>query len=347
MTVWIGLFIWIVIAKALVGVLSTDKRKRTFLILVGIALVLIMGCRYADIDSRGDLNNYARLYTKIKDVEWKSVIGYNNMEPGYLIMNKFLSTVLPWTQSIIFIEAFICVFSTFRFIYKNCRDVYLAVLLYLAQGPFIFQLTGFRQAIAMSICLFAVEYVKKRKLFRFLILVGLACTFHTTAVMFIPFYFVANFKLSFKTIAIYTVYYILMLFSAPMLLLWGSNLTGSDYTEAGFLGNLTGSLINLFFYAVTLFLALYISKHGGETIRWKWNMSFLGVVIYLMRFISLPFERISFYFSSGIEVYLPELVIDAFDEKGKKAAYYGFVCICILLFLVRAKNTIGPYKFFI
>ena len=76
-------------------------------------------------------------------------------------------------------------------------------------------------------------------------------------------------------------------------------------------------------------------------------MSFLGVMVYLMRFISLPFERISFYFSSGIEVYLPELVIDAFDEKGKKAAYYRFVCICILLFLVRAKNTIGPYKFFI
>lgn len=347
MTVWIGLIVWIFIAKALSGNISTDKGKRNFLILFGIVLILIMGCRYADISSKGDLNNYARLYAKIRDVDWKDVIGYNDMEPGYLILNKLFSIIFPWTQSIIFIEAFICVSFTFRFIYKFCNNVFLAVLLYLAQGPFIFQLTGFRQAIAMSICLFAVEFIKKRKLLKFLLLVGLACTFHATAVVFIPFYFMANFKPSFKTTAIYLIYYILMLRFTPQLLSLGSDLTGSDYNTAAYWGNITGPLINLFFYAVTLGLALFLSRYGDKKANWKWNMTLLGVVMYLLRFVSLPFERISFYFSSGIEVYLPELVNDAIVEKEKKLVYYGLMWICIILFLVRAKTTIGPYNFFL
>lgn len=348
MTVWIGLIVWIFIAKALSGNLSTDKKKRNFLILVGIALVLIMGCIYADISSRGDLNNYARLYTRIKDVAWKDVIAYVDMEPGYLIFNKLFSMIFPWTQSIIFIEAIICVFFTFRFIYKFCNNVLLAVLLYLAQGPFIFQLTGFRQAIAMSICLFAVEYIEKRKLIIFLLLVGLACTFHTTAVVFIPFYFMSNFKSSFKSTAFYIVCYILFLRFAPHLLSLGSDLTGSDYNTAAYWGNITGPLINLFFYAVTFVLALFVSKHSEKKeANWKWNMTLLGVVMYLFRFVSLPFERISFYFSSGIEVYLPELLNDAIVEKDKKLAYYGLMWICIILFLVRAKTTIGSYNFFL
>lgn len=347
MTVWIGLIVWIFIAKSLSGNIITDKGKRKFLILVGIVLILIMGFRYADISSRGDLNNYARLYTRIRDVEWKDVIGYNGMEPGYLILNKLFSMFFPWTQSIIFIEAIICVLFTFRFIYKFSNNVYLAVLLYLAQGPFIFQLTGFRQAIAMSICLFAVEFIEKRKLFKFLLLVGLACTFHATAVVFIPFYFIANFKPNFKTTAIYVIYYILLLRFAPQLLSLGSDLTGSDYNTAAYWGNITGPLINLFFYALTLVLALFLSRRWEKKGNWKWNMTLLGVIMYLLRYVSMPFERISFYFSSGIEVYLPELISDAIVEKEKKLVYYGLMWICIILFLVRAKTTIGPYTFFL
>ena len=347
MTVWIGLIIWILIAQYLSKKIKSDRGKQIFLILVGIALVLIMGCRYVDISLNGDLNNYARLYTRIRDVDWKDVIDYNGMEPGYLIFNKFFSIFFPWTQSIVFIEAIICVFFTFRFIYKFCNNVFLAVLLYLAQGPFIFQLTGFRQAIAMSICLFAVEYIEKGKMLKFLILVGLACTFHTTAVVFIPLYFIANFKPNYKTTILYVIYYIFLLRFAPMLISLGSDLTGNDYTTAGFTGNFTGPIINLFFYVVTLALALFLSKSADKKTNWKWNMILLGIVMYLLRFISLPFERISFYFSSGIEVYLPELLNDAIVEKEKKLVYYGLMFICIILFLVRAKTTIGPYTFFL
>lgn len=346
MLVWVGLIIWILIARILSGNLATSKEKKTFLIMVGLALIFVMGARYTDVFGKGDLNNYARLYTNIRFVEWENIFKDSGMEPGYIVMNKLFSMIFPWTQSIVFIEAAICVLFTFRFIYKFCDNVFLAVLLYLAQGPFIFQLTGFRQAIAMSICLFAVEYIEKRKLLKFLLLVGLACTFHTTAVVFIPFYFMANFKTNFKTTVIYVIYYLFLLRFIPQLLFFGSDLTGTDYTASGFKGNYKGPIINLFFYAATLVLALLVNRYKVKKNNWKWNMILLGIVMYLLRFISLPFERISFYFSSGIEVYLPDLLNDAIVEKEKKLAYYGLMGICIILFLVRAKTTIGPYNFF-
>lgn len=347
MIVWIGLIVWILFIRTILGKLHTDNRKKQFLILTGIVLVLVMGCRYTDISSRGDLNNYARLYVRIQDVEWKNIFTFSSMEPGYLVLNKAFSQIFPWAQSIVFIEAIICVAFTFRFIYKFCNDVMLAIFCYLAQGLFIFELTGFRQAIAISICLFSVEFVEKRKFIKFILLVGLAYTFHTTAVIFIPFYFIANLKPAFKTTILYIIgTYLLMRFT-PTLLLWGSDLTGSDYSYAGSWGNLTGPLINLSFNFLTIGLMYFAYRYKKISVRWKWNMTLLGIISYMLRFISLPFERISFYFTAGCMVALPDLLKITFNDRSKRAVNVGFLIICILLFLIRTRNTVGStYNFF-
>ena len=346
MLVWVSLIIWILIARILSGNLATSKEKKTFLIMVGLALIFVMGARYTDVFGKGDLNNYARLYTNIRFVEWENIFKDSGMEPGYLILNKLFSMIFPWTQSIVFIEAAICVLFTFRFIYKFCDNVFLAVLLYLAQGPFIFQLTGFRQAIAMSICLFSVEFIHKRKLFSFLLLLALACTFHITAITFVPFYFLAKLKPSFKTATLYIVCYSVISSVIPMLLLFGSDLTGNDYNKAGFVGNFTGPIINLFFCIITIILGWITNKYEDYKSSWKWNMSFIGTFMYMLRFISLPFERIAFYYTSGIQIYLSDLIMKSFKKEESKLIYIMFVCICIVLFFTRIKNTVGPYEFF-
>lgn len=356
MVVWVALLIWITVVKGYLGSLRSDKQKKLFLLLSGMGVVFVMGARYADPSMRGDLNNYTRMYQIILETPWNKVMSmYSNIESGYRIFNKICSMVLPWTQSIVFIEAFICVYFTFRFIYLNSDDVYLAVLMYLTQGLFIFELTGFRQAIAISLCLYSIEFVKKRNIFGFLITVALACSFHTTAIVFLPIYFIANFRPSMKNGILYGIGYYLLLRMIPNLLLWGSDLTGSDYSVASSWGNFTGPAINIVIYVVAMWLILrenkIICKTGSEigygTNNWRWNMAILGLIVYLLRFISLPFERISFYFSASTIVTIPDRIIPIFSDNSKKVAYILIVLLLSFLFLYRLHGTgASIYRFF-
>lgn len=351
MVVWIALLIWITFVKVYLGNLFLSKQKKLFLLFSGIGIIFVMGARYADPSMSGDLNNYARMYLNMRKTPWNEVFLNSDIEPGYLLLNKICSVVFPWAQSIVFIEAIICVYFTLRFIYLNSDDVYLAVLMYLAQGLFIFELTGFRQAIAISICLYSIEFVKKRNVFAFLITIALACSFHTTALVFLPIYFIANFRSSLKNGILYGIGYYFLLRMIPSLLLWGSNLTGSDYSEASSWGNFTGPAINIIIYVFSMWLLIRenktINEYGCEKDNWKWNMAILGLIIYLLRFISLPFERISFYFSASTIVTIPDRIIRVFSDNSKKVAYILVVLLLSFLFLYRIRSTAGTvYRFF-
>ena len=65
---------------------------------------------------------------------------------------------------------------------------------------FAFYLSGIRQAMAMMFCLCSYESIKNRKFIVFVFWIGLAYFFHTSAIFFIPAYFVVAWKPTKKTI---------------------------------------------------------------------------------------------------------------------------------------------------
>ena len=74
----------------------------------------------------------------------------------------------------------------------------LGFLMYVTLGLYTFMVQGLRQAIAMSICLFSIEFVKKRKFIPFFLVVFLASTYHKTAIVFAVIYFLYGIKMDFK-----------------------------------------------------------------------------------------------------------------------------------------------------
>ena len=116
MIVWIVLVGWILLIRLISGSLETKREKLFFLFMSGIALVFVIGSRYIDLEGIGDLNFYARLYFQMPDVPWNDLIGFLDMDPGYLVLNKLCSMAFPHPQTIVFVEAIICVFFSFRFL---------------------------------------------------------------------------------------------------------------------------------------------------------------------------------------------------------------------------------------
>ncbi len=350
MFVWACMLVGIILLKVLYGELDSDKKKKRFLIWSGIIIVLVVGSRYAAQKGMGDINNYYRLYSRMPDILFEDLFSSSAMEPGYLLLNKTLSLVSPWPQTIIYVEALICVAFSFRFIYKYCPDVFLGVIGYLSQGLFVFELTAFRQGIAISICLFAVEFAQKRKFIPFLVTVGVAYMFHNTAIVFFPFYFIAKLRPSFLNALYYAAGTFFLFKLAPSLMSVGSDVTGSDYSQALVRGTLIGPIINISIYALTLFFIIFIAKDNKAVhdfdLNWKWNMTILGVIIYLLRFASVPFERISFYFCASTMVLLPFGIEKALNKNESDKAWINtiYVILSVALYYVRFSGI--EYNFF-
>lgn len=346
MIVWCSLIIYVVLLRIVFYKNFNSKRtQKLFLILAGIGIVFIMGSRYANISLRGDLNNYFRLYYNASHMSLEELLNISTMEYGYIVFNKILSTIIPWNQMIIYAEAIICVYAISRYIYINCKDPFLGILFYICHGFMIFQLTGFRQAIAMSICLLSIEFIKNNNPLKFVITILFAMSFHSTAIIFLPTYIFLKNKVNFKNIIIYFILCGSLAMISPYLLELGSFITGTDYTGEGFNGSLIGPIIN-----ITIFLlGLKLSYKFNEKIiePWKFNMTYIALILYLIRFISLPFERISFYFVPGAIVLLVDGIINIKNKKNREYMYIWISIISIILFLYRVYSTIGiNYRFF-
>jgi hypothetical protein len=65
-------------------------------------------------------------------------------------------------------------------------------------------MNGIRQGMAMSIILLSLSAILNRQLFAFIILIAAASLFHLSAIVFLPFYWLARLKLSTRTILIVT-----------------------------------------------------------------------------------------------------------------------------------------------
>lgn len=71
---------------------------------------------------------------------------------------------------------------------------WMSLFFYLTLQFFAHSMNLFRQSIAATICLLAYPFLKKRKLLPFALVVLLAAAFHTSALFFLPFYWILNWK---------------------------------------------------------------------------------------------------------------------------------------------------------
>ena len=60
-------------------------------------------------------------------------------------------------------------------------------------------MNGVRQSVAIMMFYYSFRYIKEQNLKKYLILNGIGCLFHSSAILFIPLYFVLNRRFKFNT----------------------------------------------------------------------------------------------------------------------------------------------------
>lgn len=272
-------------------------------------------------------------YTKVPDI----LNGGETGEMGYQMLSKLGVLILGDFQWVIAITAFFFCFFFYKTFARDSKNIPMSIAIFVAIGIYYFSLNGMRQALVIAIFFYSIKYIEKQELKKYLISIVLASTFHLSALLYIPFYFLTTRRISNKLIlvvsaSLYLVWPFLAHFLYPIVLgkyvayfVWGS-VSGYNWR---------------FLIPLLSILTLHLIKEKGQKKELLSTNRFSSENIYRNLFIfafwacnlapTLTGEssaRAIFFFLPAITIYLPFLLL-FYSKKIKYIAYVALFCIFI------------------
>ena len=173
----------------------------TFLTLTGGFMLFIFASRYA---IGFDYFNYYTLLNQCKVTSVADLLAFKGpIEPGFGLLLKLISS---FTQDVVvmYIILGIIVLSVLMvYIYKYSCEPWISVYLFVSFGFMFGIMNLLRQYFAAIVFLFAIKYIKEKKILPFLIIVLIAASIHKSALIILPVYFICRLNISWKSLVFY------------------------------------------------------------------------------------------------------------------------------------------------
>lgn len=324
------------------GIQAHNYKK--YILICGVLIAVVAAFR-SSIAGSGDTFTYVQRYVTLQSYESfdfyydKKLSKYPLLlsEAGFYYIMWLLGHVFKDGQTIVIVSSVFVTFAVCWFIYRNSVDAALSLTIYVCLGLFTFNMNGMRQAIAMSVCLFAYEYVKKQKFIPFILIVLLAMQFHRTAMCFIPMYFLPKLKNNASSWLFYITGLATCLIFVDQIIAGYYQIGGKDYS-----GNMAadgGGLFVILLYLGAVVLTLYnpqVLEKPAAKIAMLATLA--GFTAYIARFFGVDLlERVSYYYFYFPILLIPEVFQELeFDEY--KVVKVVFVTGSLLLFIYRIWN---------
>jgi hypothetical protein len=168
------------------------KFSMVSLAFIMITLVLLAGLRK---NVGPDWGSYITFYQNVETSE--------RLELGYALLNNIFSNLsIPYNFFLLFVNGF-SLSLMYVFLRKNTHLVIIGALLFFSDLYLYFNLSGIRQAIAISITCYSITYVLNRQFGKFLLTILIASSSHMTAFIFIFAYFLPKKILGFRHLFVF------------------------------------------------------------------------------------------------------------------------------------------------
>ena len=177
------------------------KRRRfcqnVFLLVSAAAFVLVATFRYG---IGYDYFNYQNLYEQLGAMPVSELLKDHVAQEflGYSLFTRLLYLLGLSYRQLLFVVNILLTAAVFWFLIRYSPLPWMGAYLYLTLQFFAHSMNLFRQSIAATVCLLAYPFLKKRRLIPLVLVVLFAASFHTSALFFLPFYWVLNWKVSGK-----------------------------------------------------------------------------------------------------------------------------------------------------
>ena len=310
-----------------------QKRKLTvFFTFIVLWIIFI----FEDGSTMADTKEYISDFYAFSRDSLQNAIVDSQEEVGFVLLNKFLSVFSHNEFILLFTCGTIIVWSFAYSVYKYSTIIWLSAFLFL-NIPYLQSLYVLRQYIAISICLLSISFVLNRKLLPFLILIILAFSFHKTAIIFLPIYFLYKLNINIKffvvSIIIGYIYYSYG-FSLIEFFLSFSELDYGAYMDS--FSNATAIFIDAFLL-ILFFVAFDFKQLMGPS-KLFFIMFIIGTIIDLGSLNAPGGSRLSMYYNISTIFLIPLAIskLDKYSIDGKMVSseYFHFKSIGTIILTI-------------
>ena len=137
-----------------------------------------------------DFYGYQELYQNF--TKYSVFYSLYRFEPGFLLITNILSSFYLNYNYFLFIYAFFTWFFFFISFRNNYKILPYCLLFLILNGFYFWTFNGVRQATAITIFAFAVNYILSKDLKKFLLIILLGGLFHYSIFLLIPLYFIID-----------------------------------------------------------------------------------------------------------------------------------------------------------
>lgn len=336
------LYLWLAISS-LSKRLNHGRAVQTILSAFGVWLVLALRSPYCGVDLLG--GGYLDTFVQMTDKSWDELSAIEKFEPGWSAYCKLCSYITNDPQMFLAITAAITVGPIAWMIYRYAHSIFLAFVVYVSFGLYLFAFSGIRQALALSITFFASHFVlQKKHLFLFVILVLLASLIHSSAIIFLIAWSVSYIRLTkWRGICFLGALFILLPLLSSIVQFLAPIIFGRDYL--GYQDE--GGAINLFLLYALLFALSLTVNMSSNYLRWMLLFAMAGQSLGTIS--SSAMTRIAYYFSIYYILFFPEY-LSHFKTQQVRYLLTGIISILFIIFFYLASSggylNVVPYHFF-
>ena len=319
-----------------------ESRSNLFMAIMAFSIIIFFaGMRSYVADTSAYINTFNQypLFSAAHDVIFDS----SAREPGFIVFSILIKTYISQDYQVwLFIIATISGVCIMYPLYKYSCNYGISLFLFMTSCQFTWMFNGMRQFLVASILFACTPFILEKKPIPYIIIVLILSTFHKSALIMIPAYFIVDSEPWSKRSMLFIACIILaMMFTSKFTGLLDTVVENSDYaTSIGeFKDSDDGtSPIRILVESIPIIIAFIyrdrIKEKLTPIIKISINMSLISSGVYIISKIAksgVLLGRLPIYFSLYNLLLLPWLINNTF-EKNERRLINFFMIICYLGF---------------
>mgnify|MGYP002621670292 CR=1 FL=1 len=325
---------------------NRDIHKKTLKPFIVISIYMVVLVAFRAVTVGVDTHSYLWMLDRQNVDSLKEALSFDYYsESGYKLIQYFALKSGCGIRGIIILEAFVFLLPILCFIYKYAENPFLSLFYFIALDYYFFSMSGIRQSMAIGICLIAFEMSQNKKALWFIALVLVATSIHSTAIVFLPVYFLGRLSIKKKyiyiSIAIGTIVFILR----KPISIFIRQYSRHYYADM----DTGGSGMYLYLLLAALMLLLSSDEHWNEKVGQNAiaYMVIIAVILYPVLQFNPSLFRLHYYYSIASIVYIPNGLKKIPDTRIRLVGSLFFFLVAAYYFWAYTSRNMAviPYSF--
>jgi len=298
-----------------------------------VILVVYSGLR----SSIGDTGYYMYSYKYLPSNFFEI---FSQRDFGFALYQFVIKIIFPHPQAMLVITSLLTISLIFITLRKNSPNIMFSIFLFFVGGSYVSSMNGIRQYLVGAVLFYASSLIFQGKKSKFFFVVMVAATFHSSALIMLPIYFIARqkawtirtFLLLFGVVVGYLGFNTFFNLLSPFLeSTQYSHYVNSILTESDQGAHVIRALIAFIPVSLSFIyrkrLKIHLNNYNIYT-----NISLLNFIVTIFASYHWIFARLSIYFGLYNLILLPAIFYYCFDKKSKIFIQYLAICFYLVYF---------------